>query len=94
MGKRAWALLGVGQGGFESQVCFYPFIGGSSSIPTRSGHNPFANQVYFHSGPGKALCGAALRRYFREPPAVFRNQMFLMIDVFEFMMNEENGWKS
>ena len=56
--------------------------------------NPFENQVYFHSGPGKALCGAALRRYFREPPAVFRNQMLLMIDVFEFMMNEENGWKS
>ena len=56
--------------------------------------NPFENQVYFHSGPGKALCGAALRRYFREPPAVFRNRMFLMIDVFEFMMNEENGWKS
>ena len=22
------------------------------------------NQVYFHSGPGKALCGAALRRIF------------------------------
>ena len=32
--------------------------------------NPFMNQVYFHSGPGKALCGAALQRHFREPPAV------------------------
>ena len=34
------------------------------------GLNPFENQVYFHSGPGKAARGAALRRYFREPPAV------------------------
>ena len=30
----------------------------------RRSHNPFTNQVYFHSGPGKALCGAALRRIF------------------------------
>ncbi len=34
------------------------------------GLNPFENQVYFYSGPGKALCGAALLRHFREPPAV------------------------
>ena len=67
-------VLRVGQGGFESQVCFYPFIGGSSSIPTRSGLNPFMNQVYFHSGPGKALCSAALRRHFREPPGFGRHQ--------------------
>ena len=34
------------------------------------GLNPFENQVYFHSGPGKGLCGAALRRHFREPLAI------------------------
>ena len=33
--------------------------------------NPFESQVYFHRGPGKALCGAALQRHFREPPAVW-----------------------
>ena len=32
--------------------------------------NPFENQVYFHSDPGKDVCGAALRRHFREPPAI------------------------
>ena len=88
--------MGLGLGNpFVDQVYFHRL----GTLPSRkhrwkNGLNPFENQVYFHSGPGKALCGAALRRYFREPPAVFRNQMLLMIDVFEFMMNEENGWKS
>ena len=37
---------------------------------TMTSLNPFTNQVYFHRGPGKALCGAALRWHFREPPAI------------------------
>ena len=41
-------FLRVGRGPFKNQVCFYPFIGGSSSIPTRSGLNPFENQVSFY----------------------------------------------
>ena len=79
---------------FENQVYFHTKTARPTSSLSSTSLNPFMNQVYFYSGPGKALCGAALRRYFREPPAVFRNRMFLMIDVFEFMMNEENGWKS
>ena len=40
------------------------------TLTGEAGLNPFENQVYFHSAPGKALCSAGLLRYFREPPAV------------------------